>query len=82
MEKYKYINSIDFGKASRAWNCQIDFRVKTRRQCTMECHAVTGSGLHLRFGLIGVLSALLSAIKIFRYEYKRLQSLPGSFELN
>ena len=75
------INNIEFGKASLAWICDIEYRVATHRQYTMERHVTRGNGHKKWFGVIGIISALIDSYRKSKAEAKRLQYLPGDFEI-
>ena len=63
------ITSIVLDKCQRAWRCKIFFRIQTRRQFTMECHEVEGSGK-------GLFRALASGFIAKYRKSKHLKSLP------
>lgn len=66
------MTSIHLEKCQRAWRCRINFRIQTRRQFTMECHEVEGSGK-------GLFRALVSGLIAKYRKTKHLKSIPGDF---
>lgn len=64
----------NFTQASRGWICDMHFAVQTKRQFTSERHEVRGGGRN-------VLAAYLRAYHHTIKECRRLQSLPGDFEI-
>jgi hypothetical protein len=88
--KMKYVYGIEFRKASRGWICHIGFRVETRRQFTMEDHAVRGHSPQMLRGYrhfvalrdaAGMLLAFADAYRAMRRETRWLQTLPGGYDL-
>ena len=73
------ITDVDFARAQRAWTCSISFRVKTRRQFTVECHSVIGHGTG--HGIVGVVTSYLNARRHMSELCKTLRQIPGDFEL-
>jgi hypothetical protein len=73
------IFDVQFSKATRGWNCEIAFRVQTRRQCTREDHTVRGYG---KLGVLGALLAYVNARRAVRREVRLLQALPGPWPID
>ncbi|MCP3680276.1 MAG: hypothetical protein GY782_08525 [Gammaproteobacteria bacterium] len=72
---------ITFSKASIAWRCEIEYRVSTQRQCTMETHVTEGSGYNQWFGLLGILTAFLDAYIGAKSNCKYLQAIKGEWNI-
>jgi hypothetical protein len=88
--RMRYIYNVEFKKASRGWLCELDFRVETRRQSTMEDHAARGYSPQKMRGYgravalmdaLGMAFAFVDAYRQMRAVTKELQALLGEHKI-
>lgn len=73
------IRAMELARTNRGWRCEVAFRVRTRRQSTMEDHVVyDGADGH---GPLSVLLACWRGLRARHREVLRLQSLDGPWSL-
>jgi hypothetical protein len=79
---FRDIRYFELARGQRAWRCEIEGRIPTRRQFSRETHRTRGYGRHGWRGPLGVASAVVAGVLEWRAVRRELAATPGGFALD